>query len=266
MNEYERKQEARRKRLIARAERANAQSDQYYQASRDAVAHIPFGQPILVGHHSERSHRNTLARSHRYMDKCCEKADEAKELRARADAVGTGGISADDPDAVAKLRKKLEDLEVAHSQMKVINKVIHRHQGHGERAAALAALGYAPDQVEKLLKKDPMGCVGFPSYALKNSNANIRRVRMRIAELEEARGNVYTEREHGPLRIVEDPEVNRIRIFFPDKPNADVRATLKRRGFRCAFSHPDFPWQRKLNNQGRYAVAGFLEWYDAQPK
>ena len=36
----------------------------------EANTGIPFGQPILVGHHSEGAHRRLIERSHRAMDKC----------------------------------------------------------------------------------------------------------------------------------------------------------------------------------------------------
>lgn len=264
MNEYEAKQQRRKARLTGAADRAQANSDAHYTAAHEAVAHIPFGQPILVGHHSERRHRNTLARSHRHMDKFCEEADRAKELQAKAAAVGTGGVSSDDPNALDKLRKKLEGLEAAHGHMKVINKALRGGKTQEERVAALVALGYTEAQVTGFMKKNFAGRVGFPTYALSNSNANIRRVRERIAVLEAAQGHVYREHEHGDLRIVEDPDANRIKVLFPDKPSAEIRAELKSRGFRFAFNDPDMPWQRHLNNAGLSAVRTFLSWYDAQ--
>ena len=59
------------------------------------------GQPILVGHHSERRHRRDLDRIHRNLERAMEAEKTAKELAYRAAAVGTGGISSDDPDAIA---------------------------------------------------------------------------------------------------------------------------------------------------------------------
>jgi hypothetical protein len=52
-----------------RAERLEQESDAQYETSRRLVENIPFGQPILVGHHSERGHRRTLERSARAMDR-----------------------------------------------------------------------------------------------------------------------------------------------------------------------------------------------------
>jgi hypothetical protein len=48
----------------------------------------------------------------------------AKDLRGRAASVGTGGINSDDPDAVLKLKEKLQAAETKQVFMKAANKVI----------------------------------------------------------------------------------------------------------------------------------------------
>src|SRR6266545_8421689 len=99
--DYRAKQERRRQRLIERAERKDAEA-QAARAESDRITDaIPPGQPVLVGHHSEQRHRRDLARSDRAMCKSIDAAREAEQLRGRAAAVGTGGISSDDPNALA---------------------------------------------------------------------------------------------------------------------------------------------------------------------
>ncbi|MBD4157523.1 DUF3560 domain-containing protein, partial [Xanthomonas citri pv. citri] len=53
MNSYEAKLEARRERLLTRAQEANKNADSLHKKARSMAGAIPFGQPILVGHHSE---------------------------------------------------------------------------------------------------------------------------------------------------------------------------------------------------------------------
>ena len=53
---------------------------------REEKSGIPFGQPILVGHHSEGRHRRTIERAHSHTRKAIELSGEAKELRDRAAA------------------------------------------------------------------------------------------------------------------------------------------------------------------------------------
>lgn len=55
-------------------------------AARRAVEGIPMGQPILVGHHSERKHRRAVEKARRAMDKAV--AEDAKAGRLEGRAVG----------------------------------------------------------------------------------------------------------------------------------------------------------------------------------
>ncbi len=71
-------------RLTARAAVHQQRSDAAYQRSNDLVSMIPLGQPILVGHHSERADRNRRAKSWRAMDKSVEEAKTADRLSAEA--------------------------------------------------------------------------------------------------------------------------------------------------------------------------------------
>ena len=70
-----------------------------YEASHRLVENIPFGQPILVGHHSEGRHRRTLDRSWSLMGKSvaeterseyhADRAQAAEQFQARRESVPT---------------------------------------------------------------------------------------------------------------------------------------------------------------------------------
>lgn len=78
MNDYEERKQARIDRYREKAEKARQQSSQLSHESVSMLEHIPPGQPILVGHHSERGHRKLLERSDRKMEQsiaASEKAD-----------------------------------------------------------------------------------------------------------------------------------------------------------------------------------------------
>ena len=79
-------------RATARAQRyedwaaaAQQRSTAAFQRSEEAVAGIPFGQPILVGHHSESRHRNAIKRSDAAMRKCVEESDKARSHESKAE-------------------------------------------------------------------------------------------------------------------------------------------------------------------------------------
>lgn len=57
-----------------------------YEASHRLVENIPFGQPILVGHHSERSHRRALDRSWNLMGKSVAETERSEYHADRAQA------------------------------------------------------------------------------------------------------------------------------------------------------------------------------------
>lgn len=267
MNEYEAKQEARRQRYLDRAERAESEAQSTYEQARDMASVIPFGQPILVGHHSEGRDRRYRDRIGKTYDRAFEAHDKAGHYAAKAESVGKGGISSDDPDAVAKLKAKIAKAEALQVYMKGVNKAIRaaykagiREDGPAEDIAKLVhalnkATGREHDSMEArtLMRPDFAGRRGCADYELTNNNANIRRMKQRVAQLEASAGLETTETEHSNgIRVVENAEANRLQIFFPSKPSAEVRAELKSRGFRWARS--EGAWQRHLNNAARFAA------------
>jgi hypothetical protein len=69
-----------------RAEKAGAKAEAHYEASKRIGNLIPLGQPILVGHHSEKRHRRDLDRIHRNMTKSVEYTRKAESLDSNAEA------------------------------------------------------------------------------------------------------------------------------------------------------------------------------------
>jgi hypothetical protein len=122
-DDYEQKKAARIDRLNERAENKARESDRLHAEAQRAASAIPFGQPILVGHHSEKRDRNYRARFGRKYEKSFELQKEAEELESRAAAAESNtAISSDDPQAVAKLKEKLAGMEAQQARMKAINK------------------------------------------------------------------------------------------------------------------------------------------------
>lgn len=260
MNEYEARQEARRERLLAIADRMQAASDEAYRQARQMASIIPMGQPILVGHYSEQRDRNYRARIWRTQDRCIELQKKAEYYRGLAAGVGQGGISSDDPEAVVKLREDLAKLENAQRLMKLANAAIRREKKNGEPAqlsAVMKILRCSEARAQELLKPDFCGRVGFPDYRIKNNGANIRRIEARIASLSR-RPTEDVERElEGGVKYREDVAENRLMLIFPSKPSEQVRQVLKRCGFRWAPSNG--AWQRQLNNGARQAAEWALQ-------
>lgn len=166
-------------------------------------------------------------------------------------SVGTGGISSDDPQAVEKLEAKLAALEKHQEMMKAANAAI-RMKDPAKGDAKLAELGYTPEDIAKLREPDFCGRIGYPAYALQNNNANIRRIRGRIAELKKRTENTPEGWEFDGGRVVVNTAENRLQIIFDGKPDADIRTELKGEGFRWAPSQG--AWQRQLTDNAMRAA------------
>jgi hypothetical protein len=233
MNAYEAKLEARRERLEARATKLRIESSNLYGRASSMASIIPFGQPILVGHHSEGKDRRYRGRIDSTFRKAFALSDKAAEVAGRAASVGTGGISSDDEDAVAKLREKLVKLEKTQESMKSTNKLVKKND-----RAGLAKLGFSEDEIHGLFKPDFAGRIGFASFEITNNGANIRRIKERIEQLEALATKPVMETLEGTLpdgngwTITEDAEDNRIVVRFDEKPSKETLLKLKRNGFK----------------------------------
>lgn len=70
-------------RLKKQLSTAERRSKEYHEKSDSYVKNIPFGQPILVGHHSEGVHRKAIKRSQQNMDRAVEEYNRAERLKSR---------------------------------------------------------------------------------------------------------------------------------------------------------------------------------------
>lgn len=234
MNSYEQKQEARRERILARADRLRSEGQARYKSGMDRLKAIPFGQPMLVDHYSYNRDRNYRRKAVGSIDKGIDLMKAADAAEARADAVGTGGISSDDPDAITKLEGELAEAQARQVAMKAENEAWRKA---GNKA------GRQPDGSWQDAPN--------PTYRLSNNGANIRRIEDRIEQLKRnATREAKSEDFQGVVRYVENVEANRVQLIFPGKPSAEVRDKLKKSGFR--WSPSEGAWQRQLNNAGIY--------------
>jgi len=180
--------------------------------------------------------------------------NEIQKIKEKIRAIyhGRNIIKSGDADAVEKLEAKIEKLKKHQELMREANKAI-RMKDTTKGNAALEKLGYTAEEIEKLRKPDFCGRIGYPSYELSNNNANIHRLEQRLESLKRVKeaGTTETEAEAG-FTIRENTEIMRLQLIFPDKPEADTRAILKKNGFR--WSPHENAWQRQLNNSARYAL------------
>lgn len=111
-NDIERKLE-KAARYETYAANAEARAESRYNNARAIGSHIPLGQPILVGHHSERRHRRDIERIDNNMRKSVEESEKAEYLKDRA---------AD----LSRAEEKLEDRRFVGNRIKDAEKAVRQ--------------------------------------------------------------------------------------------------------------------------------------------
>ncbi len=183
-------------------------------------------------------------------DRNMEDWNEIQGLLDKIRSTGMGGISADDPQAIQKLEAKLEKLQAAQDTMKAVNAYYRKHKtldGCPNLSAERIEAMKAEMSSQWHIQDKP-----YPSWALSNNNAEIRRIKGRIAELTKKQETAYAGWEFDGGTVEANKEDNRLQIFFEEKPDEQTRETLKENGFR--WSPKAGAWQRQLNDNAIYAA------------
>jgi len=165
-------------------------------------------------------------------------------------SVGKAGISSDDGDAVPKLKKKLESLQAEQEDMKRVNAYFRKNKTLDN------CPGLSWESIQKLkaeMSRDRMSArAPYLGWMLTNNNANMKRIKDRIAELEKKATADYSGWEFSGGVVEFDKVDNRIRIIYDGKPDGATRSKLKGWGFR--WSPKNSAWQRQITNNAIYAA------------
>jgi len=242
MNRKER-QEARAERYREYAENAEKRATAAFNTSNAAVAGIPLGQPILVGHHSEKAHRRALERSNGAMMRSVHESEKAAYYRQKAEAAeNNDNIYLGDDDAIERLESKIAELTTVQERMKLDNKVMRsKTMSESEKLEALTKNGHTPAFAQKMITQN----MSWPAYSLTNNNAKINAAKKQLARAKSLATKENREYEVGDITIEECYSENRVRVYFPGKPDDDMRTKLKQKGFRWTPSMGC--WQAYIN-------------------
>lgn len=237
------RQETRAKRFHQYADNAEERAATAFNVSNDVVADIPLGQPILVGHHSEKAHRRALERSNNAMLRSVRESEKAAYYRRKAEALeNNDNIYLGDDDAIERLKDKIANLVALQEQMKGANKIVRASKlSDYDKIDGLVHLGISRPKAEKMVANKIL----FPGYALTNNNAKISAAKKQLARAEALANKEDREHTIDDITIEECYSENRVRIYFPGKPEDEMRENLKRNGFRWAPSMGC--WQAYIN-------------------
>jgi len=247
MNKYEEKQQARRERYEELAAKASNESNSTYKRAKQMAEVIPFGQPILVDHHSAKSDRNYRGRITSTYEKSFKLSEKAKYYEEKASNVGTGGISGDDPEAIQKLQAKLKERTDHQEFMKKVNALIRKNDDAG-----LKQLGLSDENIEEVKAPDYCGRIGYASYQLSNNLGTIKAIERRIAELQAAQSYTFADVEGDGWKCTLDKEDNRFVFEFDGIPPEETRNLLKKNAFK--WSRYRKAWVRKFTGNALFAI------------
>ena len=247
-------------RLRARADSAREQAEELNKRGRDMASIIPFGQPILVGHHSEGRDRAYRGKIRSTLDKAIAASDKSSHYQGRAASVeNSTAILSQDSDALEQLQIKIDKLQERQDLMKAFNKIAKsKTLTEADKIKKICeSFNQKPEDAKILLEPDYCGRIGFASFSLTNNNATLKNAKKRLEALEEQKSAVTTEKEINGVTVTENTEAGRIQLTFDGKPDRETRIKLKSHGFKWAPSAG--VWQRHLNANGKYAVKRFFD-------
>lgn len=117
---HQERMKAKAERIQGWAASAAKKSDQYYEASKEGRDFLALGEPIKVGHHSEKRHRSLIERNHNRMGKSVEFDRKADEYLQRADYWNnkTNEVNLSMPESIEYFEFKLEEAEKLHASYK----------------------------------------------------------------------------------------------------------------------------------------------------
>lgn len=207
--DYEERKQRRIERYKAVSQKAKKEAEARSNSTANRILMMTPGQPIIIGHHSERKARKLHRQAEYDIRKSIELSDKSDYYEAKVRHVeNSNAIYNDDPKAIEKLKEKLERLENERNSIKA-----RPHE----------------------------------TWELTNVTGNIRETKLRIKRLEEQEQLVFPDIEFKGGKAIHNKEINRIQLIFDEKPNEEIRNKLKRNGFH--WSRNEGAWQREFNKK-----------------
>lgn len=162
-------------------------------------------------------------------------------------------------EEVERLQEKLEKLTELQEKIKAVNKIVRsKNLSEVEQYEELEALGLSKKLINEVMSEPQYAFQkkGFQAYQISNNNAKIKATEEAI-------------RRHTAMAETEDSEIpfeggkiemcyseERIRIYFDERPDAEMIKKLKGAAFK--WSPKNVAWQRQLTPNAKYATSRLL--------
>lgn len=205
--DYEERKKEKLERYQELAEKRSNEADQTLEQAKKMADVIPFGQPLMPDHHSYKSDLSYRKRIDGKFSKAFELKGKAEHYENKVNSIEKNyAVSQDDPEAIKKLKVKIIRLEKERIEIK-------SRDHHG--------------------------------WELSNLSQNIRSIKLRIEKLERLDKVQAQSFENNNIKVEVNKDQNRIMIYFPGKPEEEIRKKLKHHGFR--WSPRNQAWQSYIN-------------------
>lgn len=183
--------------------------------------------------------------------------EEIKGILDRIRSVGTGAIDFADPHAREILQDRLDRLLEYQADAKKINAYFRRHK------TVIGCPALSETEAQKIQADfehaNAAYClhdVPFPSYELTSIRGKIKRVQERLKQLDKLQETPQEAIDFDGGQIVRNVDINRVQIFFDEKPDPGLRDNLKIHGFH--WSPKQGAWQRQLTDNAMRAAKAAL--------
>ena len=154
-------------------------------------------------------------------------------------------IRSGDDDAIEQLEKKLERLQKENESLKEANKILRKKNlSDKEKVKAILNIDNFPKRLAKRLGMYINENVKFSLHT-----PEMRRVKERIEYLKKVKSKGNQEITKNGIRFVDNVEKMRYQLFFDDIPSAELRAKLKKAGFRWSPSEGAWQGYRNFNTK-----------------
>lgn len=240
--EYAERKQAKIERFKELADKHGEKSRERARLSGAMASHIPMGQPILVGHHSEKADRAYRERIDNHMRKSVEHENAADYFERRVESIENNtSIASDDPDAKEKLESKIMALERHSDFMKAANQWFRKNGTLDSFPITEEARSDIEQTMIRMNRNIP-----YESWEFTNLRGKIKAAKQRIAALSKA--NDFEAFEVNGIKV--DIVGGQIQVDFGFKPDEETRAKLKTFPLALKWSSYSKRWVRKFTGQG----------------
>lgn len=231
--DYAERRAEKAERYAERAEKARATADRLQKPINDMHGDIAFFTQPNINTSAGRAFTRQREKMFASYEKGFEERAKAEYYDEKSENLSKEptAISSDDPEALRKLKDKLEKLTAEHKEHLAHNKALNKAIKDG--TAETNKFGWATLN-------------GKSYYFTTNEAAEIRRLKDRIEELENL--EVPEDYEFDGGTVVFNTAENRVQILFDEIPSSETRGNLKCNGFK--WSPRQQAWQRMLNTTG----------------